>query len=68
MSYQGFRKLNLDLPRQPSVDQRPWMVAGLLLAFIILLMSAYAYFDNMKEGTSPGQHIDNCRKKLNCNF
>jgi len=55
MPYQVFRKLDIDLPREPSVDQRPWMAAGLLLAFIILLMSAYAYFKNMKEGTSVRQ-------------
>ncbi len=55
MSSHEFRKLDLDLPRQPSVDERPWLAAGLLLAFIILLMSAYAYFDNAKEGASPAQ-------------
>ncbi len=55
MSSTNFRKLDLDLPRQPSVDERPWLAAGLLLAFIILLMSAYAYFDNAKEGAFPGQ-------------
>ncbi len=55
MSSTNFRKLDLDLPRQPSVDERPWLAAGLILAFIILLMSAYAYFDNAKEGAFSGQ-------------
>ncbi len=63
MSYQGFRKLNLDLPRQPLVNERPWLAAGLLLAFIILLMSAYAYFENMKEGDSPVQQKENSFKR-----
>ncbi len=53
MPSQKFRKLDIDLPRQRSFDQRPWLAAGLLLAFIILLMSAYAYFRSMKSGTSP---------------
>ena len=52
MSYPEFRKLDIDLPRQPTVDERPWLVAGLLLAFIVLLMSAYAYFGSTKEEAS----------------
>ncbi len=53
MPYKKFRKLNIDLPTQPLVDERPWLAAGLLLGFIILLISAYAYFDHIKQGTSP---------------
>lgn len=46
----------MDLPMQPSINQRPWLAMGLLLAFAILLIAAYAYFlDHMKRGTSPGQ-------------
>ena len=63
MPFQKFRKLNIYLPRQPLVDQRPWLAAGLILAFIILLMSAYAYFDNMKKGGFPGQQKENSFKK-----
>ncbi len=63
MPSQKFRKLNIYLPMQPSVDQRPWLAAGLILAFIILLMSAYAYFDNMKKGSSPRQQKENSFKK-----
>ncbi len=54
MTSQKFRKLDIDLPLQRSFDQRPWLAAGLLLALIILLMSAYAYFLSMKSETSPG--------------
>jgi hypothetical protein len=53
MTSQQIRKLNVDLPRQPSVDERPWLIAGLLLAFAVLLMSAYAYRNNKKKGHSP---------------
>lgn len=63
MPYPTFRKLNINLPKQPSVDERPWLAVGLLLAFIILLMSAYAYFDNLKEGTTPGQQKENSFKR-----
>lgn len=58
-----FRKLNIDLPRQPIVDERPWLAAGLLLASIILLMSAYAYFDHIKEGTSSRHQKENSFKR-----
>jgi len=47
MPSQRFRKLDIDLSRQPLVDQRPWLAAGVLIAFIILLMCAFAYIDNM---------------------
>ena len=63
MPSQKFRKLDIYLPRQHSYDQRPWLAAGLFLAFIILLMSAYAYFDNMKKATSPAQQKENSFKK-----
>ncbi len=55
MPSQEFRKLNIDLPRQPVSDQRPWLASGLLLGFIILLMSAYAYFKNLKKEDSARQ-------------
>ncbi|CAA9492549.1 MAG: hypothetical protein AVDCRST_MAG96-1581 [uncultured Segetibacter sp.] len=38
-----FRKLTIELPLQPLTDQRPWLVIGLLFAFIFLLFAAYAY-------------------------
>ncbi len=64
MPSQKFRKLDIDLPCQRSFDQRPWLAAGLLLAFIILLMSAYAYFGGVKSGTSPGQQKGNLTLKI----
>ena len=63
MPSQKFRKLDIDLPRHHSFDQRPWLTAGLLLAFIILLMSAYAYFGSMKKGVSPAQQKENVSLK-----
>jgi hypothetical protein len=43
MASHRFRKLDINLPRQPVRDQRPWFVAGILLAFIILIVTGYAY-------------------------
>ena len=43
-----FRELEVHLPRQPVVNQRPWWIAGLLLAFIILLCAAWSYFVHKK--------------------
>jgi hypothetical protein len=42
-----YRKLEIDLPRQPVSEQRWWLVAGLLLAFAILLFTAYAYIEHV---------------------
>ena len=46
MPSRKFRKLDIDLPRQPLYNQRSWLVVGLLFAFVILLMTAYAYFES----------------------
>ncbi len=59
MSSNRFRKLGLDLPRQRLVDERPWLAAGLLLAFIILLISAYAYCKNIESRASSGEQKGN---------
>jgi type VI protein secretion system component VasF len=51
-----FRKLHVHLPRQPLVNQRPWWIAGLLLAFIILMVAAWSYYTHTKRTTlSEGQ-------------
>ena len=42
------RKFGIDLPRQPLVDQRPWLAAGIIIAVIILLMCSIAYIVNKK--------------------
>jgi hypothetical protein len=43
-----YRKLEIDLPRQPVSKQRWWLVAGWLLAMIILFLTAYAYLEHRK--------------------
>ena len=43
MEQKKIRKIPFNLPRQPLVNQRPWLIAGLLFAFIILLMIVYNY-------------------------
>jgi hypothetical protein len=40
-----FQKLDIDLPKQPLSDQRIWMVAGWLLALMIIVFTLYAYLD-----------------------
>lgn len=55
MSSPRFRRLRVELPRQPVVDQRPWLAAGVLAAFIILLMCVCAYYYGAKEKTSSRQ-------------
>jgi hypothetical protein len=42
---QKFRKLDIDLPRQPLVDQGPWQVAGILLLLIILVFAVFSYYN-----------------------
>jgi hypothetical protein len=37
------RKLKMDVPLQPLTDQRPWFIAGLLLAFVVLIFFLFAY-------------------------
>jgi hypothetical protein len=48
-----FRKLHIHLPRQPIINQRPWWIAGLLLAFIILLFAAWSYYAHKKRLALP---------------
>ena len=44
-----FKKLNVDLPRQPLSDQQVWLVAGLLFAIAILLFIGYSYIDYIND-------------------
>jgi hypothetical protein len=38
------RKLHINLPRQPVVNQAPWLVAGLLIAILFLVLVVFAFF------------------------
>jgi hypothetical protein len=49
-----FRELKVQLPRQPIVNQRPWWIAGLLVAFIFFLFAAYSYYAYKKGLGLPG--------------
>jgi len=53
MTHPEFRKLRIHLPRQPLTPQRPWLIAGFLLVFIILLIAAYGYFSEKKRSAVP---------------
>jgi hypothetical protein len=44
MNPKNIRKLPIRLPRQPLVNQQPWLIAGLLLVIIIFLIAIYCYF------------------------
>jgi hypothetical protein len=41
-----FRKLNVDLPRQPLSNQRIWAIAGWILAAIIVIVTAISYISS----------------------
>jgi len=49
MGKRQHRKLNINLPPQPLSNERIWFVAGLLLAFAILLFAAYTYLEHKKD-------------------
>lgn len=52
-----FRKLNMDLPRQPLSDQKIWAVVGWILAIIIVILTALSYI-KYTAGSDIGQ-VDN---------
>ncbi len=52
-----FRKLRVRLPRQPLVNQRPWSIAGLLLALIILLIIIWSYYAHKKSLLLPEKQV-----------
>jgi hypothetical protein len=39
-----FRKLEIELPTQPVVNQKPFAIGGWLLAIAVLLLIALAYW------------------------
>ena len=40
-----FRNLNVDLPKQRLVDERPWTIAGLMFAVAIVLFIFVKYLN-----------------------
>jgi SNF family Na+-dependent transporter len=43
-----FRKLNVDLPVEKITDDRPWQVAGWLVAIAFVILVGYAYLIQWK--------------------
>jgi hypothetical protein len=43
MEPRKFRKLHVNLPRQPLVNQRPWLIAGYVFAAAFLLLAVLLY-------------------------
>jgi hypothetical protein len=46
METRRFKKLDINLPRQPIVNQRPWLIAGFLLAIAFLIATVLLYLSN----------------------
>lgn len=40
-----FKKLDVDLPKQRLVDERPWAIAGLLFVIAIVLYILFNYLN-----------------------
>ena len=47
-----FRKLNVDLPRQPLSDQKVWAVIGWVLAAIVILIMVVSYINYVNDQSS----------------
>lgn len=43
MKEEDFQNLNLELPRQPLSNERPWFIAGLVFAAALLIFIVCAY-------------------------
>lgn len=56
---QKFRKLDIDLPRQPLSDHRPWEVAGIFLVLLILIFAIFSYLNSRNEAGVFQQQNDN---------
>lgn len=48
MKGKEFRDLDIELPRQKLVDQRPWWIAGILLAVLVILLATVGYLQRQK--------------------
>ena len=46
MEQRKFQKLNIYLPHEPIVNNRPWLIGGLLLVLAFLIFTAYAYIQH----------------------
>ena len=53
MEKREFRKLRVYVPRQPIVNQRPWLIAGLLLAFLVFSLAVCGYLSYKKNAAPP---------------
>ncbi len=51
----GYRKLRMHVPRQPLSPQRPWLIAGFVLVFILLIIAAYGYFTDKTRTATPNR-------------
>ena len=61
---QKFKKLNVDLPRQPLSDQQVWLVAGLLFAILILLFTLFTYLDYRNDSSLRQMNENNSEQQV----
>lgn len=40
------RKLKIDLLLEPTTNDRPWLIAGVLFAFACVIIAAYAFLQH----------------------
>jgi len=56
MKRSNFRKLHVDLNREPTINQRPWFIAGWLLAVAILIFAIWGFYAYKKRTALPAKH------------
>ncbi|GEM_PF-2216252 len=58
MDDRQFRKLNIDLPKEPLSNQRPWMIAGVMivLLFVWFVLHSYLKQEEMPRGCAPAKN------------
>ena len=44
-----FKRLEIDLRVQPTIDQRPWLITGILYALVIVSIIAGTCYQNLNK-------------------
>jgi hypothetical protein len=53
MQNEDYRNLDLDIPHQRLVNQRPWLIAGVFLVVVILVLAVAGYLLRKPTRTAP---------------
>lgn len=62
MKKERYRKLDMDLPKVPVVDQRPFIAGGWLLLVLIFIIALVAY-RQQKEGAIKKKEVPSTTQK-----